>query len=398
MQVYGSSFLLESLSSLSPRIPQTCRKMNPKRKRRRRSQRISLTPRSWTTIAHVVSLIKPDVKVVDVITAGDKFITEAVDKIYNKPKLDKGIAFPTSISINHVVGHYSPLADCEVKFQDKDVVKIDLGAHIDGYVAVAAHTICLGEVSGKLADCMMAAYQAGEAALRLLKPGGKNTEVTKMIGKIASQYGVNPVVGVVSHELSKNTIDGSNVILIREETDQKVDEVEFAPNQVYAIDIVMSTGEGKPIERDERTTIFKRDPDKTYLLKFKASKTVFGKIKKEHPYFPFNIRDMDAKTIGFALKECVEHGLLLPYPVLFEKEGESIVHFKYTALITANGTLQATTIPIKLDQVKATKEIKDEEIKALLATSVGKKKKKKKKNYGNRHPRVWQSCATWPHM
>eukprot|EP00457_Paulinella_chromatophora_P009099 gb/GEZN01009153.1/.p1 GENE.gb/GEZN01009153.1/~~gb/GEZN01009153.1/.p1 ORF type:complete len:370 (-),score=83.88 gb/GEZN01009153.1/:117-1226(-) len=330
-------------------------------------------------LAYVISLVKPEAKVVEVIAAGDKYINEACTKIYNKPKMDKGIAFPTAISINHVVGHFSPLLDNTQLFAEGDTVKIDLGAHIDGYLAVAAHTIVLGPIAGRLGDCMLAAYYAGEAALRLLKPGGKNTEITKAIGQVSKEFDVNAVVGVVSHELKKNTIDGSNVILIRDDIDQKVDEVEFEPNTVYAIDIVMSTGEGKPIERDEKTTIFKRDPEKTYNLKFKASKAVFGKVIKEHPYFPFNIRDMDSKTIGFAIKECTEHGLLLPYPVLFEKEGESVVHFKYTAFITPNGTVQATTIPIKLEAIKAGKEIKSEELKALLASSVGKKKKKKKK-------------------
>ena len=45
--------------------------------------------------------------------------------------------------------------DCEVTFKEDDTVKIDLGAHIDGYIAVAAHTIHLGEISGRLAECMM---------------------------------------------------------------------------------------------------------------------------------------------------------------------------------------------------------------------------------------------------
>lgn len=66
--------------------------------------------------------------------------------------MEKGIAFPTSISVNEICGHYTPLkSDAEDKekelntLRDGDVVKIDLGVHIDGYIALVAHTIVVGD-------------------------------------------------------------------------------------------------------------------------------------------------------------------------------------------------------------------------------------------------------------
>ena len=60
--------------------------------------------------------------------------------------------------------------------KEGDVVKIDLGAHIDGFIAVAAHTVVVqkdssAKVTGRNADVALAAYWASQAALRLLKPG-----------------------------------------------------------------------------------------------------------------------------------------------------------------------------------------------------------------------------------
>ena len=62
--------------------------------------------------------------------------------------------------------------------QDADVVKIDLGAHIDGFIAVVAHTFVVGatkdkKVTGKKADVITAAHMAAEAALRLVKGGAE---------------------------------------------------------------------------------------------------------------------------------------------------------------------------------------------------------------------------------
>lgn len=62
--------------------------------------------------------------------------------------MEKGIAFPTCISINDVCGHYSPLiSDANDKeaeaglLKEGDVVKIDLGVHIDGYISLVGHTV-----------------------------------------------------------------------------------------------------------------------------------------------------------------------------------------------------------------------------------------------------------------
>jgi methionine aminopeptidase len=69
-------------------------------------------------------------------------------KCYNKKKTEKGIAFPVCLSINEVCGHFSPLVsdseDKEKEFsilKEGDVVKVDLGVHIDGYIGLVAHTI-----------------------------------------------------------------------------------------------------------------------------------------------------------------------------------------------------------------------------------------------------------------
>ena len=90
-----------------------------------------------------------------------------------------GIAFPCCISVNNCICHFSPLTnDPDVVLKDGDVVKIDLGAHIDQFIAVTAHTVVVGsskdkKVTGRKADVMMAAHLASEAALRLVKPGNE---------------------------------------------------------------------------------------------------------------------------------------------------------------------------------------------------------------------------------
>ena len=83
--------------------------------------------------------------------------------------------------MNNVICHFSPLTsepDCVL--QDGDIAKIDMGAHIDGFIAVVAHTIVVSDgktkVTGRKADAILAAHLASEAALRLVKPGNEVRE------------------------------------------------------------------------------------------------------------------------------------------------------------------------------------------------------------------------------
>ena len=93
-----------------------------------------------------------------------------------------------------MICHYSPLlSEPDTLLADGDLVKIDLGAHIDGFIAVVAHTFVLGAsadapVTGRKADVIMAAHLASEAALRLVKPGMENTEVTDTVTEIGKAY------------------------------------------------------------------------------------------------------------------------------------------------------------------------------------------------------------------
>ncbi len=69
-------------------------------------------------------------------------------------------------------------SDPDIVLKDGDMVKIDMGAHIDGFIAVVAHTVVVGhekgtKVTGRKADVMLAAHLAAEAALRLVKPGNE---------------------------------------------------------------------------------------------------------------------------------------------------------------------------------------------------------------------------------
>ena len=135
------------------------------------------------------------------------------------------------------------------------------GCHFEGFAANAATTVVAGEakLEGKEATTLLAAYHASQAAQRAIRVGGTNNEVTEAIAAVCEEYGVNPVEGVLSHKIKKHLIDGNDVIINKETSDQRVEEYEFAPGDVIGLDVYVSSGEGKPKESSSRCTVFKRE-------------------------------------------------------------------------------------------------------------------------------------------
>ncbi|KAJ7536134.1 hypothetical protein O6H91_12G057500 [Diphasiastrum complanatum] len=375
----------------------------------------------------VISECKPGAKVVDLCEKGDAFIRAQTANVYKnaKKKIEKGVAFPTCVSPNNTVCHFSPLASDETVLGDNDIVKIDLGCHIDGFVAVVAHTHVLqeGPITGRAADVIAAASTAAEVALRLVRPGRKNKDVTEALQKVASAYDCKIVEGVLSHQIKQFVIDANKVILSVTNPETRVDEAEFEENEVYAIDIVTSTGEGKglPLELqhagpgaqeraramqqsqtplrvplaltqmrnpplrpklldEKQTTVYKRAVDKNYHLKMKASRFIFSEINQKFPIMPFTARALEEKRARLGLVECVNHELLQPYPVLHEKPGDLVAHLKFTVLLMPNGSDRISGHSIQ--DLKPTKTLEDPEVKSWLALGTKAKKKgggKKKK-------------------
>lgn len=327
-------------------------------------------------------------KVSDLCQYGDELLSEGTKKVFKKEKeMKKGIAFPTCISVNNAICHYSPLkSDPAMELKDDDLVKIDLGAHIDGFCAVVAHSIVVGasaerKVTGRKADAIMAAHLAAETVLRLVKPGAENYSVTDGIQKVAESFNCKPIEGMLSHQLKQHVIDGEKAIIQNptESHKKEHEKCEFEVHEVYGIDVLVSTGEGKGREKDTRTTVYKKK-DTIYNLKMKASRQFFSEMDNRFATMPFTLRMFeDEKKARMGVMECVKHQLVEPFNVLYERDSEVVAQFKYTVLLMPNGPMKITGLPVDTDFYQSEFSIQDEEIKNLLAQSASRKAAKKKK-------------------
>jgi methionine aminopeptidase len=125
--------------------------------------------------------------------------------------------------------------------------------------------------------------------------------------------------------MKKHLNDANECIINKETPEQRVDDWTFTPGDVLALDVFVTSGEGMPNNAEYRTTVYKREMDQVYNLKSKHARAFFHIVNSKYPSMPFSIRgfeDLTGAKVG--VKECMNHELLMEYPVLTEKKGEFV--------------------------------------------------------------------------
>ncbi|KDD75813.1 hypothetical protein H632_c489p2 [Helicosporidium sp. ATCC 50920] len=328
----------------------------------------------------VKAAAQPGASVFELCQLGDKLMTEALSKLHKGKKVEKGIAMPTCVSVNNCMAHFSPSEGCPLKLAAGDLAKIDLGAHIDGFIAQSAHTVVVGAseaapATGRAADVVAAANAAYEVACRMIRAGERSGAVNKVLRRVAESFDCNMVEGVLCHSAKRFIMEGDRSVAVAPGPDSRAEDFEFEAGEVYAVDVLVSTGEGKGRMVDEKeTTLFKRALEVQYNLKLKISRAVFGEIKRKFPTTYFAVRGLETKNASMGLKECTSHGLINAYPVLHDRPKALVAQAKGTLLVFAEASDRITAAPTAF--LDAPREIKDEEALKIMEVNLKQKKKK----------------------
>lgn len=344
-------------------------------------------------IKAVIAAAKEGATVGELSKVGDDAVKEGTGAVYKSDKkLQKGSAFPTTISINHIICNNAPLSNqpgFSVALKSGDVVKIQLGAHIDGYPAIAAETVVVGAsssspVEGAPADAVKAAFVGAETAIRLLKPGAITTEISKEVEKAIKEFDCRAVEGMQTNQVDKDVIDGKKKIVLNAAPEQRPEAFKLEEGDVFAVDVSVTTSKDAKTKTDESATTIYKKTGSTYLLKMATSRKVFSEIQKKAGAFPFSVGMLeDERGRNMGVRECVNHNLLTSFDAQYDAQSTAITtQFFFTAVVTAKGAIRVTPEPswYSPEVVKSTKDVTDEGLKTLLAQPVraqGKKAAKK---------------------
>lgn len=238
------------------------------------------------------------------------------------------IAFPVNISLNEIAAHYSPPANDETVVKKGDYLTVDIGCHIDGYIADTAYTVKVGEPDD---DLINASKEALQAALSVIKPGITTGEIGKVIEDTITKYGFRPIENLTGHGLGQYSIHGPpSIPNIADNSKTKLNE-----GDIIAIEPFATTGVGRVVD-DDKVYIFNFVAPRP--LRLESAKKLMYFIKNNYPELPFAERWVVKDKKGeYLLRMLIKNGILFPYHILKEKTGAPVTQAEHSVIVTEDG-------------------------------------------------------------
>ncbi|MFW9834271.1 MAG: type II methionyl aminopeptidase [Candidatus Thorarchaeota archaeon] len=279
-------------------------------------------------LSFVVPQVRPGVKVLKICQLAEKRILESGAS---------GLAFPCNISINDEAAHYtSPHGDTKT-FPDKGLVKIDLGAQVNGHLSDTALTV---DLDGSYERFVEAARAALESAIETVKPDVSLGEVGKSIERTIKQQGLKPVHQLSGHQLKPWTLHaGKNVPNVGMRISAKMRLGEY-----FAIEPFATDGNGT-IKSGPRAYIFSNNMRSNKKLD-KTIQRVRNMARQKFGTLPWAGRWLHSKSgnidIPAALRTLQQAGVIHGYAVLYEGKNGMVSQFEHSIFIGPEGAIVST--------------------------------------------------------
>ncbi len=232
-------------------------------------------------------------------------------------------AFPVNISRNDEAAHATPSFNDRTVF-GKDMVKLDIGVHIDGYIADTAITV---DLSGNT-ELVKAAESALAEAIGFIHAGVNTSEIGGVIEDVISSFGYKPVVNLTGHGLAQYIQHAPPSIPNK----RMPHGVVLEEGDIVAIEPFATNGAGK-IHDAGNAEIYHLISNKP--VRHPAARALLQKIET-YRTLPFAKRWL-GNNIDFAMMQLVKIKSIQPYPILKEIKGGLISQAEHTIIITTDG-------------------------------------------------------------
>jgi methionyl aminopeptidase len=267
-----------------------------------------------------VAMVRVDGSILSVVEAVEARVREE----------GAGLAFPLNLSLNEDAAHDTATPGDPRIFRKGDMVKLDLGVQLDGYIADTASTVDLGD-SPRLVE---ASREALEVAIARVRPGVITGELGAVIQQEIEGRGYRPVANLTGHGLDRYRIHGPPTIPnIAIQGGAVLQE-----GMAFAIEPFASTGAGM-VSDAPRIQIFQQIADKPVRLP--AAREILTQVKDRNG-LPFARRWLDGSRVEIGLATLVRTSILHAYPVLHDRPGSLVSQAEHTLIVTGDGALVTT--------------------------------------------------------
>ena len=233
-------------------------------------------------------------------------------------------AFPVNISINEVAAHFTPSKNDNFEIKEEDYVKIDVGVHIDGYIADTARTFRL---AGK-DELIKCSEEMLEAALKIISPGIDVSEIGKVVSEVAESYGLRPVTNLTGHGLERYNLHAGITI-----PNVPQGKGVLENGKAYAIEPFCTTGQGA-VKDSDKAVIFMLLSEKPVRLP--ESRKIM-ELAKKYNGLPFAKRWIESEfnpvKLEMGLKQLVNLGALHPFYILREVTNANVAQAEHTVIV-----------------------------------------------------------------
>jgi len=237
-------------------------------------------------------------------------------------------AFPLNLSANEQAAHYTPKINDEKIIGERDVLKIDIGVHVNGFIADCSFTVDFSGENGKLLEASKTALQN---ALSTARAGVKVSKIGAEIEKTIKSYGFKPVENLCGHSLSQYMVHAGVSIPNVESGNYILKE-----GDVFAIEPFATNGVGRIADNPAIEEIF--SCPQNLKARMPQTKKVISFIESNFKTLPFAKRwiakglKLEASQIDFALSDLKRNNSLNSYPVL-QEVGKGLVSQSETSII-----------------------------------------------------------------
>ena len=254
-----------------------------------------------------------------------------------------GLSFPINMSLNEIAAHYSsPIGD-QTKVPEKGLLKIDIGAHFNGYIADSAFTININE-DPTLQNYVEAAKEALDAAIELFNPGIKLYELGEVIAQKIKNRGLQPITNLGGHELKQYNLHAGPFI---PNYGERSHNTVIKKGDAYACEPFATSGVGK-VENGKDAYIYR------FVKKIKKNipyeeLNYMNKIEENFKNLPFSPRWIQKNNlipqnkIERTINSFMGKKILEKYPILVERSKEPVAQEEHTIVLDMDGRKIVTT-------------------------------------------------------
>jgi methionyl aminopeptidase len=261
-------------------------------------------------------MLKEDVKILEVAESIEKLIEEKGAKP----------AFPANLSFNNEAAHNTPSINDERTLKSTDLLKVDLGAQIDGFIVDASFSINL---SNEFNELIKATENALNEGIKAVKEDLSLGEIGERIENTIKEAGFKPIQNLTGHGLEKYNQHAKPSIPNISKKDER-----HLSDGVYAIEPFATNAIENFVVESSRTEIYGFNERKP-LRDLKAKKILEFAEKNKLPFAErwlqkLNLSEFERKI---ALKQLIQTKALNAFPVLKVKEGFLVAQSETTILI-----------------------------------------------------------------